>query len=108
MSARRWELVVALQADQDLEDILLYSAYTWGPDQISHYADVLDRTFEQIRRFPESGRVVHDPPPQIRSRRAGQHLVYYSIAEQRGVVTVVRILHQRQQFDVNRIWTDAS
>ena len=94
MSAHRAVSVVP-QARQDLDDILLYSARTWGRDQVNRYSAALDRAIDRIRQYPESGR---DCTPVLtggRCVRCEHHLIYYTYDDQ--AVIVHRILHERRQ-----------
>ena len=94
MSVRR-AVFFAPQASQDLDDILLYSARTWGRGQVERYAAAINRVVDRTRQFPESGRDCETVLAGGRCVRCEHHLLYYT--HDAESVTVHRILHERRQ-----------
>jgi toxin ParE1/3/4 len=94
MSARR-VVSFAPQARQDLDDILLYSARTWGRDQVERYSAAINRVVDRTRQFPETGRDCETVLPGGRSVRCEHHRIYYTYDDH--AVIVHRILHERRQ-----------
>jgi toxin ParE1/3/4 len=93
MSSRSLPRVVSPRAQEDIEDILLFSARTWGNEQAVAYEAVIDQTLRQLAAFPGLGRRQDDVVPGCRSYSVERHVVYYRIEHQR--VLIIRVLHQR-------------
>lgn len=79
------------QAEQDLYDIWLYSAQTWGVHQADTYLDALEVALIGLQANPQLGRSREALRPGYRSLAAERHTIFYRVAGQ--VVQVVRILH---------------
>ena len=93
MSARR--VVLAEQAQLDLQDILRYTRERWGRDQQSRYSDTLYDAFKRIGRFPEIGPIRLDIRPAARSLRVGQHHVLYEIMADKIVIASIAHVHEK-------------
>lgn len=96
------ELAWRPRAHLDRESIALYWGFERGnPDAALTVMKQIDAALERVRRFPESGRSAsfdglahHD----YRRVQAGPYFVYYRFDGK--TLTVYRIVHQRQDFDV--------
>lgn len=85
------------EARADLDEILEVSREVWGERQVRRYASAINRGFRTIGQFPDVGRQRSDLRPGVRTFPVESHLILYE--EQGNVVTVLRIVHQRQQLD---------
>jgi toxin ParE1/3/4 len=81
-------------AQLDLEDALLKSMREWGVDQGFAYAELLDKGFETITRFPEIGKRRNDLREGLRIFPAGQHQMLYRFDDRE--VRVLRIADARR------------
>lgn len=90
MPSRR-SLDFSEDAEDDLRGILAYSLATWGELQRNIYAAALDAAFQDLLRFPESGRLRPDYFPGCRIRPIEQHVIYYRIDG--DTIRIVRVLH---------------
>ena len=78
------------KAEEDLEDIWLYSRDRWGTDQADNYLDGLLATFETLTSRPEMARERTEFDPPVRIHPTAQHLVVYRIGEDH--LHVIRVL----------------
>jgi toxin ParE1/3/4 len=80
-------------ADEDIRDIIAYSAQTWGAARATEYVGLLSERVALLAKFPEQGTIVGPRYGDIRRLVVGRHVVYYRTDE--TSVRIVRILHQR-------------
>jgi toxin ParE1/3/4 len=84
------------KAEADLEDIWLYTAQTWSPDQADIYIDSLTQTIETLVAMPTIARLRDEFDPPVRIHPAAEHLIIYRVEGAR--LLVVRILGGRQNW----------
>jgi len=83
-------------AQADLEEIWLYTAHTWSPEQAERYTDALEETFKRLLAMPEMARERREFTPPVRIHPSGEHLVIYRI--EADYLEIVRILGGRQDW----------
>ncbi|WP_370690110.1 type II toxin-antitoxin system RelE/ParE family toxin [Phenylobacterium sp.] len=89
--------VLSPLARKDLEGIWAYSRERWGVDQAERYLRDIQRGVESAAAHPRRGRACDDISPGYFKLAVGSHLLFY---RQAGLdIDVVRILHQRMDFD---------
>jgi len=89
--------VLRPRAQRDLDEIWNYSAATWGIEQAELYVREIWRVIEILADDPRLGRPCDDIRAGYRKYPSRSHLVFYRVVE--GGIDVVRILHQRMDFD---------
>jgi toxin ParE1/3/4 len=93
MSSRNPTPIVSPRAEQDIEDIVLRSLLTWGPEQARAYEEALERAIEDLGIYPHLGRERPELPATYRSYPVKEHVIYYRSDGRK--VTVVRVLHAK-------------
>ena len=66
-------------AQDDLENIWLYTARTWSAAQADRYADILEDTLERLLFMPEMARERLDFDPPVRIHPSAEHLIIYRV-----------------------------
>jgi len=89
--------VLSPRAQSDLDEIWDYSAANWGDDQAESYARQIQAAIELVANDPRRGRPCDDIRPGYSKFAVGSHVLFYRRIE--TGVDVVRILHQRMDFD---------
>jgi toxin ParE1/3/4 len=89
--------VLSPRAQRDIEEIWDYSASIWGVQQAEVYVRQIRRAVEIVAEDPRRGRNCDNIRAGYRKYPAGSHFVFYRAVE--GGIDVVRILHQRMDFD---------
>ena len=89
--------VLSPRAQADLDEIWNYSAADWGDDQAESYVRQIQAVIELIANDPRRGRPCNHIRPGYSKFAAGSHVVFFRPIE--NGVDVVRILHQRMDFD---------
>jgi len=84
-------------AEADLGSIWEHSAANWGVDQAEAYLRDLQHAIETTAANPRLGRACDEIRAGYFKRSVGSHIVFYRLAG--GVMEVIRILHQRMDFD---------
>jgi toxin ParE1/3/4 len=89
--------VLSPSAQADLSEIWEYSAARWGDGQAEVYLRQIQAAIETIAADPRRGRRCDDIRAGYSKYAAGSHVVFY---RQGGAgVDVVRVLHQRMDFN---------
>ena len=89
--------VLSPRAQRDIDEIWDYSASIWGVQQAEVYVRQIRRAVEIVAEDPCRGRNCDNIRAGYRKYPAGSHFVFYRVVE--GGIDVVRILHQRMDFD---------
>ncbi len=92
------QVILTLQAKEDLQDILQYTEQTWGASQRRRYASLLAKAIKSLYITPLLGHKSVVLGRNYRILHMGKHLAVYKVEE--DVVTIVRVLHQNR--DVER------
>ena len=95
MSNPEFTLELSHAAEQDLADILRYTAKTWGKSQQSKYIVILDEALGKIADNPNLGRYKYAYDAYF--FKAGRHVIIYVV--KRKTVLVIRVLHDRMNPD---------
>jgi len=99
MPARHKQFRLRPAAQADLENIWLYTAERWSPEQ----ADIYHHRIVEVMTALADGRLQGRSAEHIRSGYfnypAGSHLVFFKKADYG--IDVVRVLHQRMAFEQN-------
>jgi toxin ParE1/3/4 len=90
-------LLFSPRAQIDLDEIWTYTAARWDAEQAEGYLRQIQQVAIAITQSPEIGRRCDDIRPGYLKRPVGSHVIFYRVGA--GVVDVVRILHQRMDFN---------
>ncbi len=88
---------LSYDADEDLQDIYLYSVENWGEDQARRHLDELFDLFDHIGRNSEMGRQRPELGEGIRSFPHVSHIVYFMSWQ--SEIAILRILHGSRDID---------
>jgi toxin ParE1/3/4 len=95
MSASRPDVRLTAAARRDYARIILSSQRTWGDEQSVAYRSAIAQAIDALRDHPQIGRQRFDLFVGCRSVRVQQHVIYYH-QPRANAITIVRILHRRQ------------
>ena len=85
------------RAKADLDEIWDYTSERWDAAQAERYILQIKAAIESIASDPSRGRPCDDIRPGYLRYPIGSHILFYRLTGQG--VDVVRILHQRMDFD---------
>jgi toxin ParE1/3/4 len=89
--------VLSPRAQDDLDGIWSYTTRRWGADQAERYIRRIAEAVELIAETPVLGRDCNHVRDGYRKDPVGSHILFYRVID--DSVDVVRILHQRMDFD---------
>ncbi|RBO83449.1 type II toxin-antitoxin system RelE/ParE family toxin [Marinomonas aquiplantarum] len=79
-------------AEQDLIDIYLYTAQTWGRKQADVYSAGIEQSINRLADSPNIGRACNEIKTSYRRFEHKYHTIFYR-QRQTGIL-IVRILHE--------------
>lgn len=89
--------VLSPSAQADVDEIWVYTVERWGVEQAELYVRQLGSAVETIAQNPQRDRPCDEIREGYRRYPSGSHVVFYRITSKE--VVVVRILHQRMDFN---------
>jgi toxin ParE1/3/4 len=89
--------VLSPRAQTDLEEIWDYTEERWGERQAREYVRQLQRAIETVAADPGRGRPCDDVRRGYRKYSVGAHVIFFLPEASR--IAVIRVLHQRMDFD---------
>jgi plasmid stabilization system protein ParE len=92
-------LVLAPLAESDLSLILTYLRREAGTGTAEKYRARFRRTFDQLRRFPESGAPRPDLSAKLRIAVIHPYVIFYDFDQAAGLIEVWRVLHGKASVD---------
>jgi len=90
------ELLYSPKALQDLDEIWSYSAQMWDEERADLYIRNITSICENVRLHPQMAKRRDDIRKNYRSMLSGSHIIFFK--ETLDDLTVIRILHQRMDF----------
>lgn len=70
---------LALTAEQDLENIWIYTITEWGEEQASKYVALIEQGFSQLLDNPYIGKARPDIKKVYRALQVQKHLIFYRV-----------------------------
>lgn len=89
---------ISNEAQNDLENIWLYTFETWSAKQADRYYDLILNEIEFIAENPDAGRDYSSVRKGYLRSKVKSHFIFHKINPKEKLVEIIRILHQ--QMDV--------
>jgi toxin ParE1/3/4 len=86
--------IISEKATEDLEQIWQYTYFRWSENQADKYYNLLTEKIEFIAQNATIGRKIDEIKEGYRYFPVESHIIFYKILDD-GIVTIIRILHQR-------------
>ncbi len=93
---------ISTAAAEDLEGIWLYTFKNWSKEQADRYYQLIMDEIEFITKYPDTGTDYSHIRPGYCRRKVKSHLIFYKIDQVSGEINIIRILHQRMDWE-NRL-----
>lgn len=84
---------------RDLENIWLYTFENWSADQADRYFNLIMDEIEYVSNKPDSGSDYSQVRKGYLRSRIKSHFIFYRINKKKKIVEIIRILHQRMDFE---------
>lgn len=92
---------ISEKANQDIENIWLYTFENWSLEQADRYYNLILDEIEFISENFESGKSVDHIKKGYRASIVKSHIIFYK-KSRRNIVEIIRVLHQKMDIE-NRI-----
>ena len=87
------QYIIRQLADNNIEDIWLYTAREWGTEQADNYLLKLYERFSWLAEHPYYGKNRADINPDYYCFPEGKHHIFYVISENK--IEIIGIVHER-------------
>ncbi|MCK4508544.1 MAG: type II toxin-antitoxin system RelE/ParE family toxin, partial [Desulfuromonadales bacterium] len=91
-------VILSPKAKLDLSQVWDYTYDEWGEEQAEKYIRELWAAMEEQSRDLTKSVDISDVRKGYRKVRSGSHVIFFKVTKG-GILDVVRILHQRMDFD---------
>ncbi len=90
---------ISKEAQNDLENIWLFTFETWSAEQADRYYNLILNEIEYLTANPNSGKEYgHIRDGYFRSK-VKSHFVFYRINTKESEIEIIRILHQQMDIE---------
>ena len=86
---------ISIEAENDLENIWLYTFENWSIEQADYYFDLIMDEIEYLSENPKSGKDYNEVRKGYFRSRVKSHFIFYRINLKEEIVEIIRILHQQ-------------
>ena len=90
---------ISNEALKDLENIWIYTFENWSIEQADRYYNLIIDEIEYICKSPKSGKDYSDIREGYFRSKVKSHLIFYKMNSDKNLIEVIRILHERMDFD---------
>lgn len=87
---------ITVEADEDLEGIVEYTADTWGFEQVRKYMAALERCMELLAKGDKFYRSGSDLYPDVRMVHCQHHYIF-GLPRRDKPFLIVAVLHERME-----------
>ena len=92
---------ISEKANQDIENIWLYTFENWSLEQADRYYNLILDEIEFISENFESGKSVDYLKKGYRTSTVKSHIIFYK-KSRKNIIEIIRVLHQKMDIE-NRI-----
>jgi toxin ParE1/3/4 len=89
-----YRIELSFNAEQDIDDIALYTLKEYGQKQQDLYLSLIEQGFYTIAENPFIGRGHSDLSDNIQIWTVGKHIIVYTVNDKTDSICILRILHQ--------------
>lgn len=87
---------ISNEAENDLENIWLYTFRNWSKEQADRYYNLILDEIEYIAKNPATGKdYSHVKKDYLRSK-VKSHFIFYKANKKENLIEIIRILHQQR------------
>jgi toxin ParE1/3/4 len=93
---------ISNEAQNDLENIWLYTFETWSIEQADRYIELIIDEIEYLSEKPNTGKDYSEVRKGYFRSKVKSHFIFYRINSKEELIEIIRILHQQMDID-NRL-----
>jgi toxin ParE1/3/4 len=90
---------ISNEANNDLENIWLYTFETWSIDQADRYFNLILDEIEHLSKNPTIGNDVSYIRKGYFRSKVNTHFIFYRINNEKQEIEIIRILHEQMDID---------
>ncbi|MDG3584036.1 type II toxin-antitoxin system RelE/ParE family toxin [Galbibacter pacificus] len=90
---------ISQEANQDIENIWLYTYENWSLEQADRYFNLIMDEIEYLAENPESGKDYGQIRKGYFHSQIKSHFIFYKINRKSSEIEIIRILHQRMDIE---------
>lgn len=90
---------ISKAAQNDIENIWLYTFETWSVEQADRYFKLIFDEFEYLANHPESGTNCNHIRKGYYKSRVKSHFIFYRFNAKKNEIEIIRILHQQMDIE---------
>lgn len=90
---------ISKEAQNDLENIWLYTFGIWSKEQADRYYDLIFDEIEFIAENPTSGKDYNYVRKGYLRSKIKSHFIFYKINPKENMIEIIRILHQQMDIE---------
>jgi len=90
---------ISNEANNDLENIWLYTYETWSIDQADRYFDLILDEIEHLSKNSTIGKDVSYIKKRYFRSKANTHFIFYRVNDEKQEIEIIRILHEQMDID---------
>lgn len=90
---------LSAKAEEDLENIWLYTLDTWSLEQADRYVNLILDEFEYLADNPDAGKDYNHIKRNYRGSKVKSHIIFYKTTKGQNEVEIIRVLHQRMDIE---------
>ena len=90
---------ISNEAQIDLENIWLYTYETWSVEQADRYFNLILDEIDYLTQHPRSGKDYNHIVKGYFRAKVKAHFIFYRINWNKGVIEIIRILHEQMDVD---------
>ena len=93
---------ISNEAQNDLENIWLYTFETWSIKQADRYIELIIDEIEYLTNNPNTGKDFSSVRKGYYRSKVKSHFIFYKINQKEELIEIIRILHQEMDIE-NRL-----
>lgn len=93
---------ISNEAQNDLENIWLYTFENWSAEQADRYLNLILAEIEYLAENPKDGKDYSHVRKDYLSSKVKSRFIFYKINKQENLIEIIRILHQQMDIE-NRL-----
>ena len=91
--------ILSNEAENDLENIWLYTFKTWSIEQADNYLNLIVNQIQYITENPLSGKDYGKIRKGYFRSKVKSHYIFYKIDSRNKIIQVIRVLHERMDIE---------
>ncbi len=93
---------ISNEAQNDLENIWLYTFETWSTEKADRYYNLILDEIEYLAEYPEIGKDYSHVRKGYFCSKVKSHFIFYKINKKENLIEIIRVLHQQMDIE-NRL-----